>query len=249
MRGGGPRRRCSGWVTVLFTAICSPRRRSSSARPRGAGSSPPSLPAGTAAVHPQHGRVCVCRPPVPVCAETVLYKTKLSYARTVCGNLSCSKTLAPHCWAIKLQKTEIIELVGAQLFVFTLHLWLEAVGPCEFPTRSHFSSLFRGRAARQAASVFGDAANAVKRHIIFSLGMLPKQQRNVMRAVGSHRSTYLWEELTKARITLPLCLRCHPQEKWACRKSPWQLCVLKRQTARSHCRFMGCYFTACCRET
>lgn len=58
----------------------------------------------------------------------------------------------------------------------------------------------------------------------------------------------LWEELTKAWITLPLCLCCHPQEKWARRKSPWQLCVLKRQTARSQCHFIGCYFAPCCRE-
>lgn len=58
----------------------------------------------------------------------------------------------------------------------------------------------------------------------------------------------LWEDLTKAQITLPLCLCCHPQEKWARRKSPWQLCVLKRQTARSQSHFIGCYFTGCRRE-
>lgn len=58
----------------------------------------------------------------------------------------------------------------------------------------------------------------------------------------------LWEDLTKARIILSLCLCCHPQEKWVCRKSLWQLRVLKRQTARSQCHFIGCYFTPCCGE-
>lgn len=87
-----------------------------------------------------------------------------------------------------------------------------------------------------------------KWHIIFCLGMLPKQQRNVMRVVGVSSLNLLWEDLTKAQITLPPCLCCHPEEKWACRKSPWQLCVLKRQTACSQFHFIACYFTPCCRE-
>lgn len=72
-------------------------------------------------------------------------------------------------------------------------------------------------------------------------GMLWQQQ-------GSHRLTFVWEDLTKAWITLAPSLRCHPQEKWACCKSPWQLCVLKWQTAHSQCHFIGCSFTPHCRE-
>lgn len=34
----------------------------------------------------------------------------------------------------------------------------------------------------------------------------------------------------QAGISLPLCLCCHRQEKWGCRKSPWQLVVLKLLT-------------------
>lgn len=82
----------------------------------------------------------------------------------------------------------------------------------------------------------------------FLFGYVTQTTKECYESSGVSSLNLLWEELTKAWITLPLCLCCHPQEKWARRKSPWQLCVLKRQTARSQCHFIGCYFTACCRE-
>ena len=82
----------------------------------------------------------------------------------------------------------------------------------------------------------------------FLFGYVTQTTKECYESSGVSSLNLLWEDPTKARITLSLCLCCHPQEKWARRKSPWQLCVLKRQTARSQCHFIGCYFTACCRE-
>lgn len=63
-----------------------------------------------------------------------------------------------------------------------------------------------------------------------SKGMLWEQQRVSLLSL-------LWEYLTKAWICHSFCLCCHPQEKWPCCISPWQLCVLKRHTTCSQSLF------------
>lgn len=89
-------------------------------------------------------------------------------------------------WSYKMQtenaEREIIELEQAQLFVFSLHFNLK------MPVRVNFPLLRSFKKANRMGS--GVSVWWHEWHIIFCLGMLPKQQRNVMRAVGSHRSAF-----------------------------------------------------------
>lgn len=121
-----------------------------------------------------------------------------------------------HCWAIKLQnahKNAANWDDWISLVCFLCTCQLKAVKSCEFPTKIHF---------RWAGTVSGIWWRC-KWRIIFCVALLPKHQRNVMRAVRVSSLNLLWEDPTKARISLPRCLRCNPQEKWECRKSLWQL--------------------------
>lgn len=150
---------------------------------------------------------------------------------------------AAPCWAIKLQITnrECIKCIFWNLHKHNYLFFLS-----EFPMDSPWkvtSVLFWGEQDGGVSVWWHCKWHGW--HIIFCFGMLPKQQRNVMRAVGVSSLSLLWEDLTKTHISLPLFLCCHPRDKWACRKSPWQLCVLKRHTAYSRRHFIARYFNAC----
>lgn len=119
---------------------------------------------------------------------------------------------------------------------------LKAIKLCEFPMKIHFRCV----GMVSGISVWWHCKWR-KWRIVFCVAVLPKHQRNVMRAVRVSSLNLLWEDLTKARISLPLRLRCHPEEKWECRKSFWQLCVLKREAACSRHHFIGSP-SSCCRE-
>lgn len=117
---------------------------------------------------------------------------------------------------------------------------LKAIKLCEFPMKIHFRCV----GTVNGISVWWHC-KWHKWRIVFCAAVLPKHQRNVTRAVRVSSLNLLWEDLTKARISLPLRLRCHPEEKWECRKSLWQLCVLKREAACSRHRFIGSPSSRC----
>lgn len=112
--------------------------------------------------------------------------------------------------------------------------------------KSHFTSLSCGQAwcERRQCSVTLQMPWMAYR---FLFRYVTQTTKECYESSGVSSLKLLWADLTKARITLPLCLRCHPQEKWARRKSPWQVCVLKQHTAHSQCHFIGCCFTPLCR--
>lgn len=85
----------------------------------------------------------------------------------------------------------------------------------------------------EAASPCCGKTNAVKWHIIFcSEYVSPNNKRVLWERWGLISHPFYEENSQRAAVTLG--------KSWACRKSPWQLCVLKRPTAHSQCHFIGC---------
>lgn len=186
---------------------------------------------------------------LPICLSSVCFSClwhPLSSEKALAQSQVC-----PHCWAIKLQNADREHIKGDYWIRKYNCLFSPSFQSCRSLWVSHEEPILlfymKTTWPMSGGSVWW-RDKCRKWHIIFCLGMLPKHRRNVMRAVGVSSLKLLWEEFTKAWISLALFLRCHPQEKWAHRKSPWQLGVLKRQTAHSRCHFMGCYFTPCCGE-
>lgn len=76
----------------------------------------------------------------------------------------------------------------------------------------------------------------------FLFGYVTETTKECYERRGVSSLNFLWGGLTKAWIAPAPFLCCHPLEKRALRKSPWQLCVLKWQAVHSQCHFIGCYF-------
>lgn len=157
---------------------------------------------------------------------------------------------SPHSGAIKLHNADEERRKRGDYWIsasttvcLARHLSWELSVRVNFPWRSSELQLQEDGERRWAASVLGDTTNSVNGVSLSVWVCYPNNKGMLWERWGLIAQPFYERDSQRGWITLPLCLRCRPQEKWARRKSPWQLAALERQTARSLCHFIACCFT------